>query len=223
MRKYSCIGVCVPSHESGEVLYSPRSSSRFSLFCLLAYCFIMMNACMLSYTYAQSVNLLDEPRGLYLGVQPGQNKYAPGKTVRKSTQSHHITWVGFKAVKDRAKVFIQGNRSLLYEIASSDAKQIIIDFPNAKLQTRNDARNLDTRYFPTVVLSIKAQQVLSSLVRVTIQLRQKVKYQIKKDQKFLYLVFDPPRYPIDLAAEIAKYRRKAENNQEVIEYKNPIK
>lgn len=131
---------------------------------------------------------------------------------------YQITWVGFQAMKDIGKIFIQGNRSLLYEVASSNAKQVILDFPNTKLQTRNDARSLDTRYFPTAVLSIQAKQVLQSLVRVTIQLREKVKYQIKKDQKFLYLVFDPPRYPVDLQIEVNKQRHESENREETAIY-----
>ena len=200
---------------SNPHIYSARLLNCVSLCVLFT---ILLSVSFGNVVNAQSITLLEESRGLYLGVKPGQNKYAPGKKVKKSDQMYQITWIGFQAMKDRGKVFVQGNRSLLYEVASSNAKQVILDFPNTKLQTRNDSRSLDTRYFPTAVLSIQAKQVLQSLVRVTIQLREKVKYQIKKDQKFLYLVFDPPRYPVDLQVEVNKQRHDAESRETTAVY-----
>jgi hypothetical protein len=163
-------------------------------------------------------DLLNGPRPEYLGVRPGVTNYAPGKRVKAKPGEQVITWVGFQAKGDRAKVFIQVNKAPIYEVASSRPDQVILDFPSARLHTRNDMSELDTGFFPTVVRSVRSYQVGQQLVRVTIRLREPARYRIKKDEQFLYLYFDPPREPIDVLAEREKeLERMAPQEGNVVE------
>lgn len=146
-------------------------------------------------------NLLDGPRPEYLGVRPGVTTYAPGKKLKVEPGKQVITWVGFQAKGDRGRVFIQMNTTPIYEVASSRPDQVILDFPSARLHTRNDMNELDTGFFPTVVRSIQSRQVGKQLVRVVIKLREEARYRLNKDEQFLYLYFDPPKEPIDVLAE----------------------
>jgi hypothetical protein len=145
--------------------------------------------------------LLEAPRPDYLGVRPGLTNFAPGKRPKSKPGQQVITWVGFQARGDRAKVFVQTNGTPIYEVANSDPNQVVLDFPSATLHTRNDARELDTAFFPTVVRRVRQRQVGRQLVRVVITLREPARYRIKKENNFLHLYFDPPKEPIDVIAE----------------------
>lgn len=145
--------------------------------------------------------LLEGPRPDYLGVRPGINNYAPGKRPAPKAGQQVITWVGFQAKGDRARVFIQTDSPPIYEVASSDPSRVIIDLPSATLHTPNEARDLDTGFFPTVVRSVRARQLGKGLVRVEIRLREPARYRMKKEAGFVHLYFDPPRAPIDVLAE----------------------
>ena len=146
-------------------------------------------------------SLLEGPRPEYLGVRPGINQYAPGKRIKAEPGTQVITWVGFQANGDRGRVFIQMNTPPIYEVATSRSDQVILDFPSARLHTKNDMNELDTGFFPTVVRSVRSRQVGKQLVRVVIQLREPARYRLKKDDQILFLYFDPPREPIDVLAE----------------------
>ena len=102
-------------------------------------------------------DLLSKPRGLYLGVRPGEQNYAPGKELSPTQGLQRIVWVGFQNRRDRARVFVQTDAPPLFEVAESDPKTVIVDFPNARLHTPNEGRSLDVGYFPTVVRSIRAR------------------------------------------------------------------
>jgi hypothetical protein len=146
-------------------------------------------------------SLLEAPRPDYLGVRPGHNNYAPGKKPKAVSGRQVITWVGFQAKGDRARVFIQTDGNPIYEVASSAPDRVVLDFPSAKLHTRNDSRGLDTAFFPTVVRAIYPRQLGKQLVRVVIKLREPARYRLKKEGSFVHLYFDPPKEPIDVIAE----------------------
>ena len=91
---------------------------------------------------SEEANLLSKPRGLYLGVKPGEQNYAPGKELQANQGLQRIVWVGFQARRDRAQVFVQTDAPPLFEVAESDPKTVIVDFPNAVLHTKNDGQHL---------------------------------------------------------------------------------
>jgi hypothetical protein len=203
---------------------SPRTQLRWTLLCVKTWTrssltLVMLIAIAMTSLItvdgadAQELNLLDKPRGLYLGVRPGEQTYAPGKKLKPTGGVVKITWVGFQARGSRGRVFIQSDSPPIYEFSQSRPKKVIIDFPNARLHTRNDARSLDTAYFPTVVRSVKAKQIFKSIVRVSITLREPARYTVKKDKQFLHLLFDPPKKPINVLAEIERESENAAKRQ----------
>jgi hypothetical protein len=162
--------------------------------------------------------LLSKPRGLYLGVRPGEQNYAPNKELKPTEGIQRIVWVGFQTRRNRAQVFVQTDAPPLFEIAESSPKTVIVDFPNARLHTRNESRELDVSYFPTVVRSIRARQVSRNLVRLVIRLRTPSRYRKKTDSKFLHLLFDPPKEPIDVIAEQEREAEQRSKSVDAIEY-----
>ena len=166
---------------------------------------------------------LTDDRAPYLGVNPALRNYAPGKTVKSKKGQQKITWIGFQAQGDRGHVFIQSDQPPLYEVSKSSDDRVLIDFPSATLHTRNDARNLDTGFFPTMVRYVKATQVSRSIVRVTIKLRRpSTGYKVKKDKEMLHFYFNPPKSPIDVLEERERELDEAAQRGQVTEYKVPV-
>lgn len=162
---------------------------------------------------------LSKPRGLYLGVKPGETTFAPGKKLLPTEGMQRIIWVGFQNRRDRAQIFIQTDSAPIFEIADSGPLKVVVDFPNAQLHTKNDGRALDVSFFPTVVRSLQARQVSKSLVRLVIHLRQPARYVKKKDSRFLHLIFDPPKEPVDVVAEHEMEMEEQAKTREPIEYR----
>ena len=192
---------------------------------LVSLVLLTLSICSSTITNAQESHtdedILSKPRGLYLGVRPGEQNFAPGKELQPSQGLQRIIWVGFQTRRDRAQVFVQTDAPPLFEIAESDSKTVIVDFPNAVLHTPNDGRTLDVGYFPTVVRSIKARQVSKSLVRLIIRLRVPSRYRKKTDSKFLHLLFDPPKEPIDVIAEQEAEAERRAQSTKAVEYTPP--
>ena len=178
----------------------------------------------ISNTYAEPSEeelLLSKPRGLYLGVKPGEQNYAPGKELNATEGLQRIVWVGFQTRRDRAQIFVQTDAPPLFEVVESDPRTVVIDFPNARLHTKNEGRTLDVGYFPTVVRSLRARQVSKNLVRLVIRLRTPSRYRKKTDSKFLHLLFDPPKEPIDVIAEQEREAEVKVKSGKAIEYAPP--
>ena len=180
-----------------------------------------------STVFAQAINpndtyTLTEERGPYLGVDPSLKNHAPGKTVKSIQGQQKITWIGFQAQGDRAHVFIQSDQPPIYEVTKSSDDRVLIDFPSATLHTRNDARSLDTGFFPTMVRYVKATQVSRTIVRIVVKLRRpSTGYRVKKDKEMLHFFFNPPKKPIDVLAERERELEEAAKKGQVSEYKEP--
>ena len=203
-------------------LYTQSDIMPFLQCLLLLICGVALfkvNEC--SAQNSEEDDLLSKPRGLYLGVRPGEQNFAPGKELEPTQGLQRIVWVGFQNRKDRARVFVQTDAPPLFEIAESDPKTVIVDFPNARLHTSNEARTLDVGYFPTVVRSIRARQVSKNLVRLVVRLRSPARYRKKTDAKFLHLIFDPPKEPIDVIAEQEKEAESRAKQGATLEYAPP--
>jgi len=135
--------------------------------------------------------------GPYLGVQPGANDLAPGKTeVRSRGAIQVVTWVGFQMVTQGGRVFIQSTEPPRYDVVPSDPKSVVIEFANSRLHSKNESRALDTTWFPTAVESVTAKQHRGNKTRVTVKLRQIVGYDLRQQGNYLFLDFRPPTKPI---------------------------
>lgn len=106
--------------------------------------------------------------------RPGDADYggvAPGTAPR---EKHHVkrgpgtlTWVGFQRVGDAPRVFVR----VTSEVNPTQAvagDELVVTLPGFKLDTTNNGRPLDTRWFGTRVVRVRAVPVKSGIeVRVT--------------------------------------------------------
>jgi hypothetical protein len=132
--------------------------------------------------------------GPYLGVQPGAQDQAPGKAqVRSRGAVRLVTWVGFQMSGQGGRVFIQSTEPATYDIVPGNPDEVIIELSDTKLHSTNDGRLLDTAWFPTAVLSVKAVQKKKAMTRVTIKLREVVGYDLRQEGNYIFLDFRPPQ------------------------------
>ena len=132
--------------------------------------------------------------GPYLGVQPGAQDQAPGKDqIRSRGALRYVTWVGFQMAGQGGRVFIQSTEPAVYDMVPGNPDEVIIELTDTRLHSKNDARLLDTAWFPTAVLSVKAIQRTKSTTRVTIKLREIVGYDLRQEGNYIFLDFRPPQ------------------------------
>ncbi len=136
-----------------------------------------------------------ERNGPYLGIQPGVRDIAPGKIdVKGKGALRVLTWVGFQMLGG-GRVFVQTTEAPVYTLMPSASDEVVLELTDTRLQSRNDARKLETGWFPTAVLWVKADQT-KNVTRVTIKLREIVGYDLRQEGNYLMLDFRPPMQPI---------------------------
>ena len=85
-----------------------------------------------SLTSAQKATDVPTRTGPYLGVQPGAQDQAPGKTaVRSRGAVKVITWVGFQMSGQGGRVFVQSTEPPEYNIVPGATDEVILEFPNS--------------------------------------------------------------------------------------------
>ncbi len=142
-------------------------------------------------------NLVERRDGPYLGIAPGARDAAPGKAaVRSRGAIRYVTWIGFQMVGAGGRVFIQSTEPPVYTLVPGANDEVIVELVDTRLHTRNDARKLETGWFPTAVLSIDADQHRRNVTRVKIKLREVVGYDLRQEGNYLFLDFRPPTQPI---------------------------
>jgi hypothetical protein len=148
-------------------------------------------------TIAQKKTDAPARRGPYLGVQPGAQDMAPGKSeVRSRGAVKVITWVGFQMSGQGGRVFVQSTEPPEYNIVPGATDEVILEFPNTQLHSSNDGRALNTGWFPTAVLSVEPRRLKGNLTRIVIKLREVVGYDLRQEGNYLFLDFRPPTGPI---------------------------
>ncbi len=139
----------------------------------------------------------DRRDGPYLGVAPGARDTAPGKTtIRSRGAVRYVTWVGFQMVGQGGRVFIQSTEPPVYNLVPGASDEVIVELVDSRLHSTNDARKLETGWFPTAILSVDADQYKRNITRVTIKLREIVGYDLRQEGNYLFLDFRPPTKPI---------------------------
>ncbi len=131
--------------------------------------------------------------GPYLGVAPGTRDASPS-TARLRSQGavRLLTWVGFQMVGTGGRVFIQATERPVYNLVPGGTDEVILEFPDTRLHSNNDARRLETGMFPTAVGWVEAQQLRGNVTRVTVKLRETVGYDLHQDGNYVLLDFRPP-------------------------------
>jgi hypothetical protein len=131
--------------------------------------------------------------GPYLGVAPGTRDTSPSTTrVRSQGAVRLLTWVGFQMVGTGGRVFIQATERPVYNLVPGAADEVVLEFPDTRLHSSNDARRLETGMFPTAVGWVEAQQSRGNVTRVTVKLRETVGYDLHQEGNYVLLDFRPP-------------------------------
>ena len=83
----------------------------------------------------------------------------------------YLTWVGFEKTEAGPRVFVRLSSAPSASVGQARAgDELVVTLPGYKLDTRNDGRPLDTRYFGTDVVRVAARPT-----KVGIELRVKFK------------------------------------------------
>jgi hypothetical protein len=99
--------------------------------------------------------------GEYGGVTPGKAPEkpakAPGAKKAKKQAGPMVTWVGFQMVEGgTARVFVQTTQEVAYE-QNVVGDTLVVFLPGARLNTRNNARFLDTSFFDSRVARVEVR------------------------------------------------------------------
>ena len=89
--------------------------------------------------------------GDYGGVAPGT---APREKHKTKRGPGYVTWVGFQRLGEAPRVFVRVTSSVTpTQAAGSD--EVVVTLPGFKLDTENNGRPLDTRWFGTRVTRVR--------------------------------------------------------------------
>ncbi len=130
-------------------------------------------------------------QGPYSGVVPGKNNPPPGKLPTDDPKCL-LLWPGFQWLPSGAGVvFLQfNNRAEIQQTKRKGRFELL--FSGCRIPIRNNRRRLVTRFFPTVVDSVRAKNTRKG-VHVTIRLKKdasaKYRWVTQKGYEFLYLGF----------------------------------
>ena len=123
----------------------------------------------------------------YQGVIPGARETAEPFDDYLGRKQNYVTWLGYEPGPDR--VFIQLTRAAEYGLSRGSKGELLIDIPNARIATRNNARPLDLSFFQTAVASVRAVRLRRSGVRVVISLKEHSTYRLERKGRYIYVYF----------------------------------
>lgn len=93
--------------------------------------------------------------GDYGGVAPGT---APREKHKTKRGPGYVTWVGFQRLGEAPRVFVRVT-STVTPTQASGSDEVVVTLPGFKLDTENNGRPLDTRWFGTRVTRVRAMPV----------------------------------------------------------------
>ena len=128
----------------------------------------------------------------YRGVIPGIRDVpaVPSKEHPPKAKNPIIEWVGFQPFKDHSRVFIQIIGPYTFSVTKKGTNLIEVAIPKAKIATPNDARELITDKFATMVKKItikKKEDMVGPYVAVDIFLKQDVGYLFHQEGKYIFI------------------------------------
>jgi hypothetical protein len=102
-----------------------------------------------------------------------------------------IRELGFKQLAVGSSVFMRLSRPPQFRIVESRDTLLVIELPNTIVERKNDARSLDTSFFPGAVATITPRRRGTSTV-VEIVLKEKVAHRQRVEGDTLSVEFDRP-------------------------------
>ena len=103
----------------------------------------------------------------------------------------HVRELGFRQLEGMSRVFVRLSGPPRFSIGEPSEDVVRIELPNTDVQRRNDARRLDTSFFPGAVATVTPRQHGMSVV-IEVALKARVRYRQGVDGDTLYVDFDPP-------------------------------
>jgi hypothetical protein len=94
----------------------------------------------------------DQP---YDGVVPG----AKTKATPRKKGPYLVTWVGFQKSDGGARVFVRVSSGIHEVTQETVGDEVVAHIPDVRVDTKNNTRPLDTRYFGTDVTRVWARDV----------------------------------------------------------------
>lgn len=116
---------------------------------------------------------------------------AAEKAALAAEKPRVVREVGYRQLASASRVFVRLSDAPRFHIVEASEKLIRVELPNTRVVRRNDARFLDTSFFPGAVAMITPRPHGSTTV-LEIALKQKVPYQQKVEGDVLALDFEQP-------------------------------
>src|SRR3990172_317592 len=114
--------------------------------------------------------------------------------------------LGFRQMDAASRVYVRVSAAPRFRIVEAGEKRIRVELPDTRVARPNDARFLDTSFFPSAVAMVVPRRGGSSTV-LEITLREKVQYQQRVEGDTLSIDFErpgaSPRAPAAIDAEKA--------------------
>ena len=128
----------------------------------------------------------------YKGVIPGIRDVpaVPSKQHPPKVDHPVVEWVGFQPFRDHSRVFIQILGSYTFTVTKKNKTLIEVAIPRATVATPNDARELVTERFPTMVKSVKIKRIedpSGSYIAIDIYLKKDVGYLFHQEGKYVFV------------------------------------
>jgi hypothetical protein len=111
------------------------------------------------------------PQGFYSGVSLTGNQVPPAPPPELGTKPVLLTWTGFQRVDEGSQVYFQLSGEVAYEVEETPGR-VVIRMSNTRVNTRNNARPLDLRFFDTPARGVKLRKRGRDLV-ATIELKRR--------------------------------------------------
>jgi hypothetical protein len=113
------------------------------------------------------------PHGFYSGVSLHGNQVPPSPPAALNTKPTILTWTGFQRAQEDggSQVYFQLSAQVAYEVTQTPGR-IVIRMPNTRVNTRNNARPLDLRFFDTPARGVTLRKKGRDLV-ATIELKRR--------------------------------------------------
>ncbi len=169
-----------------------------------------------SYTYSgrqettSREDLPKEQEQLYGGIIPGKRDGVAHVQNATSSKKRQINWIGFTPESTRTRVFIQATSPTDYQMSrSEDGTQIILTFPNTRVENFNLIRFIDATYFDRAIKRIDATRKRKT-VTVTMTVEPGTNPDVTRTDNYIYFDFPheggPPKEEASNEAQTDVFR-----------------
>ena len=102
-----------------------------------------------------------------------------------------LTYVGFRQKAETSEVFVRFDGRARYKVVSAGPDRVVLEVYDARINVKNNARPLDTSFFESAVTRVQAVPS-GTMIKVEIDLREAVPYQVKRIGSTISLDFKLP-------------------------------